>query len=26
VLWLGSACPDYVNGATLDVNNGSYPR
>jgi len=26
VLWLGSACPEYVNGATLDVNNGSYPR
>jgi 3-oxoacyl-[acyl-carrier protein] reductase len=26
VLWLGSACPEYVNGITLDVNNGSYPR
>ena len=26
VLWLGSACPEYVNGTTLDVNNGSYPR
>ncbi len=26
ILWLGSACPEYVNGATLDVNNGSYPR
>lgn len=26
ILWLGSACPDYVNGTTLDVNNGSYPR
>ncbi len=24
--WLGSDCPEYVNGATLDVNNGSYPR
>ncbi len=26
ILWLGSASPDYVNGVTLDVNNGSYPR
>lgn len=26
VFWLGSACPAYVNGATLDVNDGSYPR
>jgi 3-oxoacyl-[acyl-carrier protein] reductase len=26
ILWLGSDCPDYVNGTTLDVNNGSYPR
>jgi 3-oxoacyl-[acyl-carrier protein] reductase len=26
ILWLGSSCPEYVNGATLDVNNGSYPR
>ena len=26
VLWLGSACPEYVNGTTLDVNNGKYPR
>jgi NAD(P)-dependent dehydrogenase (short-subunit alcohol dehydrogenase family) len=26
VLWLGSACPEYVNGTTVDVNNGSYPR
>jgi NAD(P)-dependent dehydrogenase (short-subunit alcohol dehydrogenase family) len=26
VLWLGSGCPEYVNGATVDVNNGSYPR
>jgi NAD(P)-dependent dehydrogenase (short-subunit alcohol dehydrogenase family) len=23
VLWLGSACPKYVNGTTLDVNNGA---
>ncbi|MBY0504209.1 MAG: SDR family oxidoreductase [Bryobacteraceae bacterium] len=26
ILWLGSASPAYVNGTTLDVNNGSYPR
>jgi NAD(P)-dependent dehydrogenase (short-subunit alcohol dehydrogenase family) len=26
IFWLGSGCPEYVNGSTLDVNNGSYPR
>jgi len=26
ILWLGSASPEYVNGSTLDVNDGSYPR
>ena len=26
IFWLGSSCPEYVNGTTLDVNNGSYPR
>ncbi len=26
IYWLGSDCPEYVNGTTLDVNNGSYPR
>ena len=26
ILWLGTQSPEYVNGATLDVNNGSYPR
>jgi 3-oxoacyl-[acyl-carrier protein] reductase len=26
ILWLGAQCPQYVNGTTLDVNNGSYPR
>jgi len=26
VLWLGSQSPAYVNGSTLDVNDGSYPR
>jgi 3-oxoacyl-[acyl-carrier protein] reductase len=26
ILWLGAACPAYVNGTTLDVNDGSYPR
>jgi 3-oxoacyl-[acyl-carrier protein] reductase len=26
VLWLGTASPQYLSGATIDVNNGSYPR
>jgi len=26
ILWLGTASPEYVNGVTLDINNGSYPR
>ena len=26
ILWLGSACPGYLNGTTLDVNDGAYPR
>ena len=26
ILWLGTSCPEYINGTTLDVNNGSYPR
>ena len=26
ILWLGTACPEYLNGTTLDVNNGAYPR
>ena len=26
IFWLGSGCPEYVNGTTVDVNNGSYPR
>jgi NAD(P)-dependent dehydrogenase (short-subunit alcohol dehydrogenase family) len=26
IFWLGSNCPEYVNGSTLDVNDGSYPR
>jgi 3-oxoacyl-[acyl-carrier protein] reductase len=26
VLWLGALCPQYVNGTTLDVNDGAYPR
>jgi len=24
--YLGTSSPEYVNGTTLDVNNGSYPR
>jgi 3-oxoacyl-[acyl-carrier protein] reductase len=26
IFWLGSSSPDYLSGATIDVNNGSYPR
>ncbi len=26
IFWLGSSCPEYINGSTLDVNNGSYLR
>jgi 3-oxoacyl-[acyl-carrier protein] reductase len=26
ILWLGTASPPYMSGATIDVNNGSYPR
>ena len=26
VLWLGTIAPLYINGSTLDVNDGSYPR
>lgn len=26
IFWLGSQSPEYVNGATIDVNDGSYPR
>eukprot|EP00937_MAST-01D_sp_MAST-1D-sp2_P002730 g2730.t1 len=26
VCWLGTDAPAYVNGATLDVNDGAYPR
>ena len=26
IFWLGSECPEYINGSTLDVNSGSYPR
>ncbi len=26
IFWLGSTCPEYINGSTLDVNNGSFPR
>jgi len=26
IFLLGSDCPEYINGSTLDVNNGSYPR
>lgn len=26
IVWLGTDSPQYLNGATLDVNDGSYPR
>ncbi|HEX6295216.1 MAG TPA: SDR family oxidoreductase [Burkholderiales bacterium] len=26
IVWLGTDSPEYVNGTTLDVNDGSYPR
>jgi 3-oxoacyl-[acyl-carrier protein] reductase len=26
IYWLGSECPEYISGSTIDVNNGSYPR
>ncbi len=26
ILWLGTASPAYLSGATIDINNGSYPR
>jgi 3-oxoacyl-[acyl-carrier protein] reductase len=26
IFWLGSSSPEYLNGATLDVNGGCYPR
>ena len=26
ILWLGTESPAYLSGATIDVNNGSYPR
>ncbi len=26
ILWLGTVSPEYMNGMTLDVNNGAYPR
>jgi len=26
IFWLGTACPEYVNGTTMDFNNASYVR
>jgi 3-oxoacyl-[acyl-carrier protein] reductase len=26
IFWLGSTSPEYINGSTIDVNSGSYPR
>ena len=26
IAWLGTSSPEYINGTTIDVNNGFYPR
>ncbi len=26
IIWLGTVSPEYLNGTTIDCNNGSYPR
>jgi len=26
ILWLATESPEYINGTTIDINNGSYPR
>ena len=26
IVWLATDCPEYINGTTTDINNGSYPR
>ena len=26
IIWLATESPEYINGTTLDINNGSYPR
>src|SRR5205085_12562329 len=26
IVWLGTSSPAYLSGATIDVNNGAYPR
>jgi len=26
ILWLATESPEYINGTTIDLNNGSYPR
>ena len=26
MLWLATESPEYINGTTIDINNGSYPR
>jgi len=26
VFWLGTASPEYLSGAAVDINNGAYPR
>jgi len=26
IVWLATACPEYLNGTCLDINNGAFPR
>jgi 3-oxoacyl-[acyl-carrier protein] reductase len=26
ILWLATESPEYINGTTIDINNGSYMR
>jgi 3-oxoacyl-[acyl-carrier protein] reductase len=26
ILWLATESPEYINGTTIDINSGSYPR
>ncbi|NOZ90884.1 MAG: SDR family NAD(P)-dependent oxidoreductase, partial [Epsilonproteobacteria bacterium] len=26
ILWLATESPEYINGTTIDINSGSFPR
>ncbi len=26
IYWLATDCPEYINGITVDINNGAFPR